>query len=688
MKLRDFLISLFIMLVPVVSEACGPYDALVENCLRFHFYQGDEITEYAGIQKKRNIKLWHSLTSASIPDEDIEEGVYNSSLKDLETAFRQGSDNRFLNWIYVNHKDSLIKFLLTAKELEELRANRVSAWYFPTGKDGFDAAVDEKNKFAGIIETCNMHQTGLLADRYALQAIRAYMSIGEYQEAIGYYNSQLVNKSDSNLFKEMAKGYVAGCLARLGDTERANRIFVEIGNYVSMSGDYYDNFEMMAKINPESPILKSRLNGFIGYGDSVRNVRYLKLSDLALSSPKVRHKGDWLYLKAYIEAIYNRDFVKSSSYIKQARRKTFSTKAMSRDARIFDICMDAANGRFTNLMSNFIWAYNAGNSEIRWFYLIPGLLKQERTVEALLLANYDTALRDDFFNEAGDDCFSYANTGFQLLLSCKADKVVAYKYALDNGTTPMARAFRSHIRHESDFLNEVIGTLYLREGNYRKAEHYLSLVTTDYQRKMNIYKGGYLKYDPFVYCYVPEDKWYHPWYKYSDEYFDEYDHDIRPNVNNKLSKKLSTQLNAKLNFAREMVRLQNVMRHGNNSDESNLAELYYTIGRYNSFNTCWALTQYWCGNSEQCNYEFFHWNWDGSYTGVGDYINYVPSEMIRVNKDFEKNIIKIFNKLKSPEALAEANFMLRNYRTIAKHYSQSKEGKWLAVHCDNWKNWL
>lgn len=55
---------------------------------------------------------------------------------------------------------------------------------------------------------------------------------------------------------------------------------------------------------------------------------------------------------------------------------------------------------------------------------------------------------------------------------------------------------------------------------------------------------------------------------------------------------------------------------------------------------------------------------------------------------FEQEILSIFNALKSPAALSEANMMLRNYRTIARYYPESEAAKYLSAHCDGWNDWI
>lgn len=716
MKLKVFIINLLIFLTPLYVYGCGAFESQTTNPLKFHFYQEEEKPVYAELNRSRNILLWQQLTSPTIPVRDIETGVYTTSLAELKHAFKKGaSSNRLIKWLINNNAKDLKEFLLLAKELEELRANRNSAWYYPSDKSGFDTTINERQRFDSIINICEKRINDKLGDRYALQAIRAYLSLKNYQKAIDYYDKYLGNLPDDNLFKQMSKGYIAGSLLRLGDVARANRMFAEVGDYNSLQGDRIDTFIDMAAINPESPVFKTRLNSFIGYGDSTSNVRYMRVADTALSSPAVKHKGDWLFLKAYIASLYNSDSIQALQYITEAEKETFSTPQMGDDARLFSICLNAQNGQLPDLDSDIRWLHNNyRNNDPILFYIVPTLLKKGSYTEALALVNYrpdyprsfspDYDLEEEgepFYHESqllseysgfsprsykNWDSYSYANTGFQMLLSSTSGQVIAYKEALQNPTS-LLKFLLPNIRHDDDYLNEIIGTLLLREGDYSKAAEYLSRVSTTYQHKMNLYKNKHLIYDPFVYYYTPQDKWHHDWYKFDYEWHENYGQDIRPNVEKSKVRKLKSQHNAKLNFANEMARLQDIMKNGKTPDEKTLARLRFAIGRYNSFNTCWALTQYWLGNSQQCNYQLVYWLPNGD-TMLLDYIQAPPSQLTGMDERFEQEIDDIFRQFQSSEALAEANLILRNYRTIARHYPDSKAGRFLSTHCDHWKDWI
>lgn len=677
-----------LLLCAISSFACGPFDELTSNPFVFHFYQGDETPTIIAKQREENIVLWQNLTSDTILATAIEAAVYDMNLSQLHKVFENGTtNNTFLAWIVKNKATEIKEFLLLAKELEELRFNRISSWYYPADKnERFDSRT-EAEKFASILNRCKKHATGFLSDRYGLQYVRALMALHKYDECIDFYNRTLTKLSDSNLFKKMAKGYVAGCLQRMGKIEEANMMFAEVGDFNSIINDKKAYFRTLVKNNPESDVIKSRLNNWIGYGDRKDNLIYIGVADAALSSPNVVNRGDWLYLKAYIEEIYNRNHSKALGLVRQALNHRFSRSDMRYDAELMELCLCAEQGEVCRDLRHYVETFQNECMPF-YFYVVPALLRQGHISEAVLLANYASSiegaheytgnwpLTNGPYRHYVKPDNTYANTGFQLMLSRTAQEIVNYKKYLSSNSK-LVREVIGQIRHDDDYLNEIIGTLYLREGNYNKAVEYLSQVAPDYQKNLNVY--GYLNDNPWVNCYMPVDKWDYPQKNVAVE------ESLTATFNPANSSLLLSSDNAKLNFAKEMLKLQHVMETGC-PDERGMAKIRFALARYNSFNDCWALTQYWSGDANQCNYRPFYWQWDGTYRELGylkELTGSIPSE-----KWLESEIRKGISVLQSSEVMAEAEFLRGNYLTIAKRYPSTNVGSYLASHCDSWKDWL
>ncbi len=669
--------------------ACDPFaiwdDSFFEPLPKFHFYQEDEDMTYVNSLQAENVGLWKRLTSRELPDSAVVEGVYKIKLDSLRSAFASGqSGNAFLQWINDHEATELRDFLLLAKELEELRMDRVSPWYYPTDKNGYDEAAGERAKFDSILNRCDSHRRGPLSDRYALQAVRALMSMGEYQRCVELYQSRIVKLPASNLFRRMAEGYIAGCYARMGETQRANKMYAQVGDFVSLQSD--DRFEAMARSCPESCAFKIRLNSCIGYADTAEHMRYYRMADIALRSPKVKHRGDWLYLKAYIEYHYLNNTPSALRLTREAMACTFSMPQMRDDARLF--LLSSTPGY--SLSSSEIKWMTDHNTFSPWRRAISDLWQSGQKTKALLVANYDVTPDENRTDYYGHDHYTWANAGFQLLLSCKASDVIAYRRELLHPTMALTRALKSGIRCDDDYLCDIIGTLYLREGRYVEAAKWLERVGLDYQKQMNLYRGKYLSYNPWEYYSIYEDKWNHPWSHYSANYYHHtplYGRGTEPTVMKSQVSYLKSQDNAKLNFAREMARLETVMKTDPDPDARTLARMRHAIGRYNSLNTCWALTQYWLGSTNQRGYAEMFYYVDRNDRNIR-YIIDTPRELTGLQDWYAKELTECLKALTDPELQAQAHLILRNYRTLAKHYHSTQVGREVASRCDGWADWL
>ncbi len=710
MKSKLFIISILVFILPLPARACGPFATLTKNPIHFLFPEKEEVSG-----NDENIILWQHLTSESIPKDDIYEAVYKYTSDDLKLAFKgRGTPNKFISWILKNKAEDIQDFLLLAKEVEEIRSNRVSPWYYPSNSNGFDESSDEMRKYDDIMRRCRNHTKGRLADRYALQAVRMLFSFGEYNKLIDYYNSFLASCSNSNYFKKKAKGYLGGALLRLGHKDEANKMFLEAGDMWSFRGK--ERYYYMALYNPESQTLKKQLNTLIGYAPFSR---VDSIADAALRSTNVVNRGDWLYLKAYCQAMYNDNYKSAKKWIGKARKQKFSDPQLDKDARFFEICVRAKCGDIRNYQQDALWMLReCRNRGGLWFFVIPEMLRQGLVNEALLLANYDTEpslprkdvlwnnagygeilFRKNYMLEVGDLVNlgdQYSNTGFQMLQSMKPEDIIRYKCFLKRADSKFVRELKPRVRHDDEYLNELIGTLYMRKGNYDKAIEYLRNLSVNFQKNIGIY--DYLDFDPWQNYAMIEDEW--EGYIPSPEYicYNSHNDDNEETVDTPLSPqsgyrfsgarplKQATADNAKYRFAKGMAELKMEMNNDPSPDRRAFARLKYAIGRLNSFDSCWALTQYWNGNTDHISYQY-------SYNHLGDcvsldYIQDYPEEAMHIYRWFSDELRYCFSRIQDPEIMAEAQLLIHNYRTIARHYPDTQTGRMLASRCDNWKDWL
>ena len=225
----------------------------------------------------------------------------------------------------------------------------------------------------------------------------------------------------------------------------------------------------------------------------------------------------------------------------------------------------------------------------------------------------------------------YSNGLFCLADRMDAKTLEAYRQRQLHPKDENDEWFNARGYTNGDYWQDIIGTHYLRECNYKSAAAHLKYISPSYQHLMNIR----CSIDPF-------------WIDRSG-----LSHD-------------STHY--KLHFAQRMDSLQKAMLRNPDADSRGLAMLEYSIGLENSFNMCWWLTSYGKG-------------WNGSNLTDIEETEYAKKADTAV-KTLRK---KALNTLRSKDAHARYYLRLGKYGTVRKRYADTPTGMELALVCDEGK---
>ena len=640
------------------ATACGPYFPIIPTPVFFTSRHGGDP------YRQENLRLWQQLTSARIPFRDIEQAVYEDSRdeadRQLTDSHPQG-DN--LLYVYLRNRMDveLSCFLLTAKALEEQIASLQSPWYYPASRDSVEAI----DGLQDIIGQCKDYRGTRLRDRYALQAVRALFFSRQYDQCIDYYEATLYHYPDTNLFKRMGLGYVAGCRARLGYTEKANAYFAQCGDLHSLRTE--NPVAYMAEHNPDCVALMEHLQTLAQ--DSARLCAVQPIAEDVLRSHRAKNRGDWEFLLAYIEGEHHADYPKASSLIRAALGHRFSSDDLRDHARAYQIKVDAAQGKVPLRVEDLKWmesktdvlaadakAWSRMLRHIVYTDWVPKLWHQKDYATAILLCRYADNLDRRLPTTWIDTASVYGSLSFQLMYALSSAQLIQANRSMA-ADTPLYTYLRKHTHTDADCIHELVGTLALREGNYRRAVQYLSTVSAGYLQSMPVYTEGYLKRDPFC---------------------------------GALSTKLLASPYTKHRFAQKMLRLQQQMKYGKSADARGLARLQYAIGRRNSLSTCWALTQYRKGDCLPTMFVPCLQYWDDDFAAYDDILYNVEDEARKQRTEdiYRQEVKRAMAMLRSDEAKAEAEYLLYNLRTIVKRYGHTTVARRVRHSCDNWRSWL
>lgn len=706
LKLSSIAIIAFVLSFP--ANACGPFPPIIPTPKFFTSSWDGLLTK--DFYKQENLRLWQKLISERIPLNDIEQVVYKDDSKTINDIIggydeSASTDNLFYVYLKNTHDSELADFLITAKELEKRRNAINSPWYYPSSRDSSDVTGD----FQDIVDKCKSYTGSRIKDRYALQAVRALFASRCYDKCVSYFNEAFQEIPDDNLFKRMAQGYVAGCWYRLGNVDMANEYFAQSGDFYSIKTD--NPVAFMAERNPDNPELLSYIQTISN--DSAEFCAIKPVAENVLNKKKVNNRGDWEFTLAYMYGEFFSDSRKALQYIRKALRHTFSSDDLRDHASAYRMKIDAENADNSSLLSDLKWMeakidilspdaveWNRMMQNIVYASLIPNLWNNKDYTTAILLCGYADNLlaarqRHDEI-EADYTCAfwggatrtltieemrrserfwnvqDYSSLSFQLMGSLSSSQLIDVKRNIVS-ENKLVTYLKKFTRHDSDYFNELIGTLALREENYQRAVRYFANVSDEYLRAMNVYKEGYLNRNPF-YAYPSR------WSKNG-----EWEWEAQT-----VNKPLQDSRRTKYRFAKIMLELHNQMKYGKTADIRAMARLKYAIGRRNSFEECWALTQYWRGEyiglfEPRLDY------WSNDCIKGYDNILYDYKHSVghrQTEKIYQEEIKKALEMFKSEEAKAEAEYILGNLRTIIKCYGNTTTARYIKKSCDNWHSWL
>lgn len=699
------LISLTILFASAAAaEACGPYSPIIPTP---EFLRLTGQPKDMGLyEREENLRLWQSLTDECIPLSDIEEVVYHDSLEDF---FRrtdsppEKSRNLFYAYLNNSHDMEIVDFLATAKILEKRWAEIRSPWNYPRSR----VYNGEPGDFSELIEYCRRQTGGRLKDRYALQATRALFASRRYADCIEYVDSAFASIPDDNLMKRMAQRYAAGCWKRLGQAERADSMFSMTGDIWSISNDNPARY--MLKRRPNAPQLMEYIR--TKAADSTLMCSLYPDVKRLINKRTLTYTGDWNFLLAYIDNEYKQRGKDAHKLIHKALGQRFSSEEMKNLARAYRMKLDAESGDSRSLLDDLKWIecqtglLNPDAEEwirrcqnVVYEYWVPRLWKEKDYGTAILLCSYaenlspscrthPTVQKEGVMPIKGystaerrwsENGIDYGSLSFQLMGSLSSQQLAAsYGSILSN--TPLHEFLRRKACTDKDYYYELIGTLALREENYSKAEEYLSKVGIGYLKGMNIDRDGYLSRDPFD-PYPSRWRTNEPLYEGADPWEWE-----------DATKKHGSDSNpeAKLKFARKMKEYRRQMEQGSSADERGLARLMYAIGRRNSFEECWALTQYWRGLAGIFRPELEYWEDDfakKNYPFLYDYVKTTGHKA--TERIYEEEIKGALSMLATDEARAKAHYILRNLKSVVRDYGTTSTAQFVKASCDRWESWL
>ncbi|MBP3325910.1 MAG: hypothetical protein J6L77_05790, partial [Coprococcus sp.] len=403
---------------------------------------------------------------------------------------------------------------------------------------------------------------------------------------------------------------------------------------------------------------------------------------------KSNNPAMWYYTAAFLEDLYGN--TASASRLLSLAEKSRSSDYIKESIKIFRIYLDAKLLPYDSYYENRLFGqlkwldskiqsniddkvrnetargYMLFNCESYYYWndmmrrillaeVCPRMIKSGKTTRALQLANMaDNRLLNivnrheicDWMDDKVVHSYTmssyrystnfnphdYSNSFFEMIDSLGVNEAIRYVERVDKPQNEFDRFLNNCGYIGSDYLNDIVGTQCLRYMRYQEALEYLGKVSESYKTHHNVY----MAYDPFS---------------------------AEP-------KAIKMKTDFRYDFAREMYSLERGINLTTEPNRKALLMVKYAIGIRNSFDWCWGLTQYYRGTSywgQVCEKRDWE-NDENTKAAIGK-----VEELINLACDI----------VTDDETGANIQYMLCNFKTVARNYPNTEKGQLVRGKCDN-----
>ena len=312
--------------------------------------------------------------------------------------------------------------------------------------------------------------------------------------------------------------------------------------------------------------------------------------------------------------------------------------------RLFAITHNEVMPMVRTRLGQFEYTYGWGGHDLLFFYceVNPDSLRKATYVDTLHHNNHD-----------------YSNFAFWIADTMSASRLVEY-FERTTGTPrdEFDRFIADKGYRDTNYWYEIIGTHYLREGDYYNAVRYLREVSADFVNNQNID----FEWDPFSYDRQPLRYKWHP----------------------------------KLVYAERMLWLERQMRQPQDPDRLGLLMLTYSIGLRNAADLCWSYLSY----GKTCD-DYAFWDEYSEYYEPDWQSWFTPYDMLpnghawfntrdcrhQASTLADQWQRQAFQTLRSDDARAYAYHQLCFFDRIRRDYPNTPTARWIETHCDTKAQW-
>lgn len=509
--MKRFIIISLLAVQTVSALAC--YDIGTHN---YYLFSTVGAMDWENSVRERTMENWRAYAG--------KQDLYWFDADELSTVARKKGDVLMVSYIA-----QLQKYMEVVGQIRE-------TWEYPTKKQ----LLERTQALQGIKKYAFSKTKTRLRSQHALLYMRCNMMLGMHQTNVLFWEQTAV-KFINSVYRDMMRNIYAGALLKVGRTDEATQIFMEQGDQGSLYTYYYKKRSLEAiraeyERDANAAALPFLVQDFANNAQEaidaqseygiwrgklfVRDIKQQEAMQMCAFAEQVLREGKtknpalWKSLEAWLRYLFG-EKAQALKNIRQAVTMNGGQRIKD-NARVLHLYIESAMANNTAQQDNLLVG------ELTW---LEGKSREERgagreyenhythvydrLVHQVLIPSYDAAGRTNVataflavydeqpkvFRQSvqqgvdGEDYWNddYSTEFFERIDEMPVEQLVSYKdYVNGKPATALDRWLSARLRHDNEFLNELIGTKYLRLGRWTKAVQYLSLVSIDFVNKMNI----------------------------------------------------------------------------------------------------------------------------------------------------------------------------------------------------------
>ena len=600
---RFIILSLFTLAISAPIRACGG-EGVNHNYYLFSVFR-HELMSMSLFEDRINA-FWDNYTNGKTD-------AYRWNEELIMGVAKEKGDQEMINYL-----NQLNTYIAISDQLQE-------TWKYPTKQE----LQQRRQNLNRMITLAKSYKGTRLNAQWKLLNMRANMVLGQHAANIAFWDTQ-ASKLPASVYRDMMRNIYAGALLHEGRRTEACDIYAEQGDMVSIKWAMrkirnLGGIKTIYEEAPDSPTMsflvqdfvnnaqetidsdgdKEYVEGFIDHRVILKHEvdNFISYASNLVKNNKVKSPALWMAAVGELQYLYGNNDEAMNALNKAVGMN--GTKRMKDNARAIRAVVSVKNATLDKAYSQWI------TDEIKWLVTMvheenatnpEGATENpyhnhysdvlDRLVYAELVPKYEKNGRPDMaaalvaMMEGGkitskegkyekpDYCCDY----FSIIDKMTAEDLIRHSQFLQSSPSdPLEQYVKSFIQIPQEYLDDIIGTKYLANGEFDKAIPYLNKVSLPFLESQNI-----------SYYHAHRDYTKARWFVRQKDNEEE-GYTDGPNLGKITS-------NKKTDFCREMIQLEERYTLANAQTRPQLAyDLAVRYFQASFLGECWWLTNY--GNS-------------------------------------------------------------------------------------------